>query len=360
MEYVIVGIIGAVAVLGLLAYRYKPEDHSRFDEPRAVPVIHDDEVSPEHDSVVDKLNEFARHASTDVQVSRKQLEDLFYQDVDAQITAVDVAGIPAEWVLAQGADPNLRLLYLHGGAFRVGSPKSHRYITHQLSKRCGLAVLAVDYRMQPEFKTVHCHEDARKAYAWILENGPDGADGASTLKSLFVAGDSAGGNMTLSVIAWARDQRLRAVDGAIAFAPLTDATLSSPTWKSNAATDPFLGPGIGRLLKVPRFVIALSMRKTSGAAVNDPVLSPLLGDLSGLPKTLVQVGRDEMLYGDAQRYANKANAHGSDVTLQVWPKMVHVFQGFPELPETHDALSRVSDFVKAQLGSNESEERAAG
>ena len=350
MEYIIAGVIGAVVIVGFVAYRYKPVDHSRYDEPNTVPVLSDDAVSAAHNSVVDKLKEFSKHASRDVQISRKQLEDLFYQDVDAQIIETDVAGVPGEWVLAEGADPDHRLLYLHGGAFRVGSPRSHRYITHQLSARCGLAVLAIDYRMQPEFKTVQCHEDARSAYRWILQNGPDGA---GEPKSLFVAGDSAGGNMTLSVIAWARDQGLRPADGAVAFAPLTDASMSSPSWKSNAATDPFLGPGIGPLLKLPKFAIALAMRTASGAAVNNPMLSPLLGDLSGLPQTLIQVGRDEMLYGDSQRYANKANTSGGDVTLQVWPKMVHVFQGFPELPESQDAFAKVSDFIKAQLGRNE-------
>ena len=170
---------------------------------------------------------------------------------------------------------------------------------------------------------------------------------------MFVAGDSAGGNLTLSVIAWARDQKLRPVDGAVALAPLTDATFSSPTWKSNRDTDPFLGPALGSLLRLPKFVIALMSRASAGRPVNDPTLSPLFGDLQQLPKTLIQVGRDEMLNGDAQRYANKANAAGSDVTLQVWPKMVHVFQGFAELPEADAALSLAASFIKAQMGSNE-------
>ena len=349
MEYVAAVVIGAIAVVAIFAFRYRPADHSQFDEPRVVPVITDDDVSAAHTAVVAKLKEFTKNSSTDVKVARQQLEDLLYQDVDTNPIEVDVQGMPGEWVLADGANPNHRLLYLHGGAFRVGSPTSHRYITHQLSLRCGVAVLAVDYRMLPEFKTVHCHEDARKAYRWVLANGPDGP---GTAQTLFVAGDSAGGNLTLSVIAWARDQGLQPANGAIAFAPLTDATFSSPSLKANAATDPFLGPGIGSLLKIPRFVLAIATRFTSGAAVNDPVLSPLLGDLSKLPKTLIQVGRDEMLYDDAQRYTNKANSQGSDVTLQAWPKMIHVFQGFPELPESNDALSKVADFVKMQMGSN--------
>ncbi len=350
MEAVALLFVGVVGTIIFFAFRYKAADHSQYDEPRTQPEISDSEVSPAHDAVVGKLKEFAKSASTDVKIARQQLEDLFYREVDAQIIDVDVDGIPGEWVLAEGADPSRRLLYLHGGAFRVGSPRSHRHITYELSKRNGLAVLVIDYRMQPEYKTIDCHDDARRAYRWILDNGPQGDD---ELKSLFVAGDSAGGNLALSVIAWARDHGHRAVDGAIAFAPLTDASLSSPTWKSNVETDPFLGPGFGPLLKVPRFVMAMMMRRPSGAPVNDPVLSPLLGNLSGLPSILIQVGRDEMLYGDSQRYANKARAHGCDVTLQVWPKMVHVFQAFPELPEAEVALSNASDFIRLKIGRNE-------
>jgi len=355
-EIFFISLFVFVALIGFLALRYRATDHSEYDTPQAELMIPRSEVSPAHEDVVRKLSTFASNHSTNVETSRQQMEDLFFREVDARIIPVDVGGIPGEWVLAEGADPARRLLYLHGGAFQVGSPRSHRYITHALSKRSGVSVLAVDYRMQPEFKTIQCHEDARTAYQWILENGPDNKEAPT---SLFVAGDSAGGNLTLSVIAWARDNNVRAVDGAIAFAPLTDATLSSPTWKSNKDSDPFLGPGLGPLLYIPKFVIALASRRSSGRPVNDPVLSPLLGNLDRLPKTLIQVSCDEMLYGDSQRYANKAKTHGSDVTLQVWPKMVHVFQGFPELPESDSALNHAADFIKAQFGRNEPVQIAA-
>ncbi len=342
----------AVAIIAtILTLRYRAADHSAYDLPKTAPVIADAQVSAAHDDVVQTLLEFNRNGtSKDIHVARKQIEDLFYRDVEARIVPVNVDGVPGEWVLAPGADPTRRLLYLHGGAFRVGSPRSHRHITSELSRRGGVAVLAVDYRMQPEVKTLQCHEDARTSYRWILANGPDGQN---ALSSLFVAGDSAGGNLTLSVIAWARDLGLRQADAAVAFAPMTDATLSSPTWKTNAATDPFLGPVVGPLLWVPKFLIAIMNRVPSGRPVNDPMLSPLLGNLAGLPRTLIQVSRDEMLYGDSQRYANKANAQGSVITLQVWPRMVHVFQGFADLPESGDALERAAEFIKAQFGRNE-------
>jgi monoterpene epsilon-lactone hydrolase len=342
MSILIWPVVAVIVVIVFLALRYRGSDHSAYDTPQTATLMADADVSDAHADVLEKLKRFNQEVSADVHAARQSMEDMFYQEVDAEITDVDVNGIPSEWVLAEGADPDVRLLYLHGGAFRVGNPRTYRYMTAQLSARCGAAVLVIDYRMQPEFKTIHCHEDARTAYEWILHNGPEGPREA---KHIFVAGDSAGGNLTLSTIAWARETGLRPADGAIAFAPLTDATMAGPSWKTNLATDPFLGPKLGQLGKIPRFVLNVAMRLPSGTGVNNPMLSPLQGELSNLPDTLIQVSRDELLFSDAQRYANKATAHGSHVSLQVWPKMVHVFQAFSELPESDDALSRVANFV---------------
>jgi acetyl esterase/lipase len=198
--------------------------------------------------------------------------------------------------------------------------------------------------MMPEHKITACHEDARTAYRWILNNGPQGA---SDLDKLYVAGDSAGGNLTLSVIAWARDVGLHAADAVVTFAPLTDFTMTNPTWRSNLATDPFLGPFLQPLSGLPRWVLAFATRLPTGKPVNHPEISPLFGNLADLPPTLIQVSRDEVLYDDAQRYANRAINFGSHVQLDVWPKLVHVFQAFEEIPESGLALQRAADFISA-------------
>ena len=124
--------------------------------------------------------------------------------------------------------------------------------------------------------------------------------------------------------------------------------MSSPSWRKNAATDPFLGPGIGRVLKIPAFLRQAFGRINAGLPSNHPHLSPLFGNLDGLPPTLIQVSQHEMLYDDAKRYANKANKTGGKVTLQVWPKLVHVFQGFGDLPESDQAFELMTDFIMAQ------------
>ena len=340
-------LVALLLLISIWIVRNRAADHSEFDSPDT-PLMKDAaEVSSQHQNVLEKLSVFHQQGSTDVDAQRKQMEEFFSGTIDATIIPTDVNGIPAEWVLAEGADPDRRLLYLHGGGFRLGSPKSHRYLTSELSRLAGVSVLAIDYRMQPEYKTLDCHVDTRSAYRWILANGPKSE---SPVQDLFIAGDSAGGSLTLAAIAWARNEGLTAVNGAIAMAPVTDLTWSSPSWRTNLETDPFLGPMMSQLFKLPKFLITLMMRPSAGTALNNPEISPLLGDLSNLPDTLIQVSQQEMLFDDSQRYANKANSAGSKVSLQVWPTMAHVFQAFgPELPEANDALDNIGEFIRARF-----------
>lgn len=161
-----------------------------------------------------------------------------------------------------------------------------------------------------------------------------------------VAGDSAGGNLTLAVIAWARDEGLRAADAAVAFSPATDNTLTSPSLVANAPSDPMLGPAFGKLLRVPRFLLWWGSCFTNRISPTHPSVSPLRGDLSQLPPVLVQVSEAEMLYDDARRYVRKAQLAGSPVQLQSWPHMVHVWQIFnPELPEANEAFDCIEAFL---------------
>lgn len=344
---VFIGCVIVVVIALLLASRfYRGADLSQFDSPVPPLMKKPADISAAHQQVVTRLANYqAQPATKSIEVGRERFEALFAQQVDAEIRSADAGGVAAEWVLADGADPQTRLLYLHGGAFMVGSPKSHRFITAELSKNTGAAVLSIDYRMLPEHKLVHCHEDARRAYRFILDNGPDGPSSAT---SVFVAGDSAGGNSTLSLMNWVRNQGLRKANAAVTFAPLTDGTMSSPTWEKNLATDYFLGPSIGKALKVPALIRAIAGHLQSGKPAHDPALSPVFDSLDNLPDTLIQVSQDEMLFGDAVRYTNKASSEGSSVELQIWPTLVHVFQGFPELPESTEALVLAGEFIRAR------------
>ena len=357
----IAGIVAALVVIALAVGLYwQGPNMRRYDAPavgQAQPVRQHfstgDAPNAEHRAVIAMLGGITAVVkgipfSQQLGVLRTYMDNLMaHRVLNAQFTPVDVGGVAAEWVLAPGADPQRRTLYIHGGAWMMGSPRSHRVITAKFSEVTGGTVLAIDYRLMPEHRRIAGIEDCRSAYRWLLDNGPEGHAPAA---AVFVAGDSAGGNLTLSLIAWVRDQGLRAPTAAIALSPATDATLGSPSLRANVATDAMLGPMFGKLAKVPRMFLVWASVFQNRIAPNRAVVSPLFGDLSGLPPTLIHASSVEMLRDDSVRYANKAAAAGSPVTLQTWNHTVHVWHLFdPELTEARQAFEEIRQFV-ARVG----------
>lgn len=255
-----------------------------------------------------------------------------------------VSGSPrGEWVISPGAKAERRILYIHGGAWMAGSPKSHRAITDRLSRLTQACVFAVDYRLMPENRYLDGITDCRRAYRWILENGPDGSAEADFL---VVAGDSAGGSHTLGLIAWIRDEQLPPPDAALALSPSTELMLNSLGNRENLNSDALLGPIVKKLSRVP--VPLLWWGTVLGMRVlpTSPLASPLRGRLHDLPPTLIHVSESEMLYRNAHRYAEKARAAGSTVEVESWPDMVHVWHIFtPLLPEAEEAFEHIGQFL---------------
>jgi monoterpene epsilon-lactone hydrolase len=279
------------------------------------------------------------------------------KDYASEFRPVDETAVKGEWILAPGVDPRRRVLHIHGGAWMVGSPKSHRTITNRLSELANAAVFSVDYRLLPENKRRDGIVDCQKAYRWILDNGPEGPE---ELDFLVVSGDSAGGNLTLVTIAWAKDEGLRRADAAVAFSPATDVTLTTPSLRTNVATDPMLGPAFGGLGKIPTILMWWGIWFTSRLKPSDPLASPIRGDLSGLPPVLLQVSEAEMLFDDSRRYVAKAQAAGTHAVLQSWPHMVHVWQIFsPELPQAEEAFTAVGEFLDSVETASVTEAKAA-
>ncbi len=354
----ILAALAAVAVIAWILIRVflVAPDHSRFDEPQHEPHHDRGEVSAEIreavrliDEMQDKLRGEPKHRR--IAVLRKLFDEGFTGSplqagqLGVDIETADVDGVDGEWVVTPGASPDRRLLYLHGGAFAIGSPLSHRMITSALSKSCNVAVLAIDYRLMPEHRRKSAIADCQTAYRWILDNGPAGPNAAD---EIIVAGDSAGGNLALMLSAWARDANIRRMDAVIAFSPSTDSTLANPSTVKNIATDPLLGPGLGPPARMPVEVKTLAVLIAALMNPRNPLISPLFGDLSNLPPTLVLASDCEMLFDDSVRYVNKARSQGSPVTLQVWPEMVHVWPMFQHiLPEARQAIDEVAAFVAA-------------
>ncbi len=248
-----------------------------------------------------------------------------------------------EWVIAPEAEPSRRMLYIHGGSWIAGSPKSHRAITDRLSRLAQVCVFAIDYRLMPENRYLDGIIDCQQAYRWMLENGPDGK---APTDFVVVAGDSAGGSHTLGLIAWIRDQGLQPPNAAIALSPSTELMLTSLRRRANLKTDAMLGPTIEKLARIPMPLLwwgaVLGMR----VLPTSPMVSPLRGDLNNLPPTLIHVSESELLLENAQRYVEKAQAAGSPVEVKTWPDMVHVWHLFsPLLPEAEEAFEHIGEFL---------------
>lgn len=304
----------------------------------------------EHQQVVKAVRDLILRISTSLQRKNLRKARAIFDSVsdgrkfNGNIIPADANGVTAEWVIAPGADETRRVLYIHGGGFAMGSPKSHRAITCKFAEITGCAVLAIDYRLMPENRLMDCIEDCRTAYRWILENGPDGP---KELQQLFVSGDSAGGHLSLNVIAWARDNQLRPANAVVVFSPLTDATFSGASIRSNVATDVMLKPFMQILNRLPQFIKSWWALWNYKLRPANPLASPLLGNLSNLPPTLVQVSAAEMLFDDARRYVFKAIASGSAAKLQSWTDMVHIWQIFnPLLPQAEEAWEEVGKFLE--------------
>jgi acetyl esterase/lipase len=302
--------------------------------------------SPELDRVVAHLRRLAASsadAGSDVAASRRIVDG--YGDVDPSVRAVDVEtraleveGVPCEWLLAPGSDPDRRLLYIHGGGWTAGGLESHRPLSARLSAASGCAVLAVDYRLAPEHAFPAGLDDCISSYRWLRENGPAGRAPA---RSTFVAGDSAGGNLTLALLLALKQRSLPFPNAAIPISPATDFLATGESYRSRAERDPILTMG-------PEGIRMLSLVYLQGnAKPEDPLVSPLYGDPAGLPPLLFHVGDAEILLDDSTRMAEKARAAGVDVTLEVWPDMPHVWHAFaPFLPEATQAIEQIGAFVR--------------
>lgn len=353
---IFIALLTVLAVLWLFTgWLRRGEDLAIHDHPVDAAAVEScggpDGPSPEHRQAEDEVRTSGVKVAG---MSRKQMLQFmrdFMEEVpagrsfDCEFRPVAANGVRGEWVLAPDADPARRVLYLHGGAFVAGSPNSHRTITSGFSAAAGAAVFAVDYRLMPEHRRRDGIADCQAAYRWILENGPDGSGPA---RRLYLGGDSAGGNLSLVLSGWARDEGLRRPDGVVALSPLTDSSYSGLSIRGNVATDTMLGPLFSALLRVPRPILAWLFFLENRFRPVDPLVSPLFGDLTGLPPTLLQVSESEMLFDDARRYVNKARAAGSPARLQSWPGLLHVWQIFnPEVPEAVQAFARIGAFIRS-------------
>ena len=261
----------------------------------------------------------------------EKAERFFPTPSDIKIEQVTAGAAAAEWLTPPGARADAAVLYLHGGGYVIGSPRSHRHLAAAIGRAAQASVLLPDYRLAPEHPFPAAVDDAVAAYRWLLGRGIAPA-------RIAIAGDSAGGGLTVATLLALRDAKVPLPGAGICISPWTDMTCSAPSYTSRAEADP--------IVKVAG-VSDMAKAYLGGKDPKTPLASPLFADLRGLPPLLVHVGDDEVLLDDATGLAKQARAAGVDVSLEVWPKMIHVWHWFfPMLDEGQAAVDKIGDFVR--------------
>ena len=254
---------------------------------------------------------------------------------DVSCEAVDCGGVAGEWSIVPGSVASRVLLYFHGGGYCSGSIVSHRRLVTEAGRAAGMRTLAIGYRLAPEHPYPAAHEDALAAWRFLRGQGVAARD-------IAVGGDSAGGNLTLGLI-----QRLRAAGEPLPacawlVSPWTDLTMSGSTLQTKDAIDPL----------IHRAYLAELADAYAPSSIDrrDPLISPLFADLAGLPPVLIQVGSAETLLADATRLAEAAGAADVDLTLQIWPHMIHAWPVWnAKLEDGRRALASAGQFIRAQI-----------
>lgn len=239
-------------------------------------------------------------------------------------------GVPGD-VLMPDSGARGAILYLHGGAFVLGSPTIYRGLASRLALASGMAVHVPDYRLAPEHPNPAQLQDALRAYRALLASGA---------KQVAVAGDSAGGMLALRLVLALKDRRLPRPDALALISPWTDFTLSGDSHRSHAARDPLL--------------TAAWLRQATEAFAGGVALPPPLleSDLSVLPATLIQVGSEEILLSDSERLAVRATTCGVPVTLRCYEGLWHDFQLHAGVFAPADAaLDEMGGFLRTALDS---------
>ncbi|AOK61183.1 alpha/beta hydrolase [Burkholderia ubonensis] len=241
-------------------------------------------------------------------------------------------GVPAEVIAPKRGDAGGAILYLHGGAFCLGGPGTHRGVTTRLADEAGMAVWTPDYRLAPEHRCPAALDDALAAYAALRTQGYAPA-------RIVVAGDSAGGALALALAIALRDRGEPAPAALLLISPVTDASLGGDTLATRRGDDPMIRRGW--------LEQGLRWYHGAGAAATR---GPLDVDLRGLPPMLIQAGDQEVLLSDAQRLAAHALACGVPCRLEIHAARWHVFhlQSF-YLRSARDALRTLAGFARERV-----------
>ena len=248
---------------------------------------------------------------------------------------VSLGGVPAEWQFRADAPQDAVIVYVHGGGYCIGSIGTHRALTTQIAASFAGRVVSLDYRMAPEHHCPAAIDDTVAAYRAVLDKG-------IAARRIVIAGDSAGGGLTIAALQAIRDAGLPLPGGGWVISPWVDLTGESETLRTKAETD---------LIITAATLNEFAAAYTADGNVLDARATPLNGSFQGLPPLLIQVGTAEGLLGDAIALAAKASAADVSVTLQTWPHQQHVWHMFAAmLGEARDAIAAGANWSSARVG----------
>jgi monoterpene epsilon-lactone hydrolase len=252
-------------------------------------------------------------------------------DHDVIREAVSADGVSCQWIIPQNSPTDQVLLYLHGGGFVFGLTPPHLQMGACLARKMSVRILMVDYRLAPRYPFPAALDDCATAYRWLLKQG-------ISAQNIVVAGDSAGGNLTITLLMKLRDGGDPLPAAAACLSPATDLT------KDNAR------PGYKDPLLPPQAVRVYTKSYVGNNDAHDPLVSPVFGNLRGLPPLLVHAGEDEILRDDAVRIEELARATDVDVRLEIYPRMWHVWQLYLALPQAIQSLDDIAQFLGSHIG----------
>jgi epsilon-lactone hydrolase len=268
-----------------------------------------------------------------VRAGFEQMATMFPVPADVKCEPVMAGTVKAEWVTAPGAASDRAILHLHGGGYVIGSINTHRALAAGLSRAAKARVLLIGYRLAPEHPHPAAVEDAIAAYRWLLAQG-------FSPKRIAIAGDSAGGGLTIAALVALRDAGEKLPAAGVCLSPWVDLEGIGESMTTKAALDPMVKKD--SLVQLATFYLG-------GKDPRTPLAAPLYADLSGLPPLLILAGTWETLLDDASRIAERARKAGVDVTYEPAEGMIHVWQLFaPILDEGKQSIERIGQYVRGK------------
>jgi acetyl esterase/lipase len=262
------------------------------------------------------------------------LGDQFPTAADVTREKVTANGVAAEWSSTPGAARDRVIMYVHGGGYVIGSVASHRHLVTELGRAAGTRTLSLDYRLAPEHPFPAAVDDALAGYRSLLAQG---------LKpgNIAVAGDSAGGGLTVATLLAIRDAGLPQPACGFCISPWVDMEAVGNSMTTQAALDPMVQKD---------GLLGMAAAYLNGANPRTPLAAPIHADLRGIAPLLIHVGAAETLLDDSTRLASRAGAVDVDVTLQVWPEMIHVWHFFhPMLDAARRAIGGAGQYIAGAM-----------